>query len=214
MYRHVAPIKEFAGTLLNQYGPQAYEFIKANLAWLPSLSNLQKERAQMPHVAGSVRVEELRPALKRLKEAADQAKCTGPCQVAEDGTRIITKLEWEQPTNAVHGFVLRDDEPTPLLTSYQELVDMTTTARLATIAYVFIASPLAYVPGLPPSTVVMLASDNRFDAQDVERRWRVLEEAFVEQGLLALHSSDGDPKLLSAAGPIYNAAALRILESG
>lgn len=63
----------------------------------------------------------------------------------------------------------------------------------------WVAAPLSHLPGVSPFTISAIPSSNTFSAFDVARRWEVLRAVFSQAGLrLLVHSSDGDPKLVTS----------------
>lgn len=90
-----------------------------NLVFLPSIERVQAARATLCHVPYRMSASALDQTINRIAQQLHQnglARASVIWQVAEDATRILTRLEWDASDNLVFGFILEDDEEAPVFT--------------------------------------------------------------------------------------------------
>lgn len=192
--------KLFASYLRMIIGPMAYETLYRNLEGaLPSLSSANRYiRASNCHVTeGILRCEELSIYLKERKQSP--IVC-----LAEDGTRMVGKVQYDSISNQLVGFVLPTNTETgmPIPFAYParnatEIVNhFLNENAVASFLNVIMAQPL---DGAPPFCLLLFGSDNRYTASDVKKRWNCITTELKRLGISVLTiSSDSDPKYNSA----------------
>lgn len=124
--------------------------------------------------------------------------------LAEDGTRVSPRAEYDERTNALTGLVAPLDHTTGLpkpnyfdASDAQEMANKLKNCSKASTAYVQLAVPLA--PNAAPYVLFYMATNNRFTYSDVLKRWIHTIKVLEEHGIAVLGmASDGDPTLLKA----------------
>jgi len=103
--RHMEVVKKFAMSLLFMAGPAAYGLLHKNMPEaLPSPSTIRKEMSKSYSniVEGEFRFDKLSAHL-------DAHKCPRIVSISEDATRIIRRIEYDEDSNKLVGFVLPVD---------------------------------------------------------------------------------------------------------
>ena len=205
--------KVFYGLLLNNASPWAHKFVSGAL-FGPHLRTSQKARAAFD--AGLVGMELTEESLRPLKEI--HLKRYGlehvPGIVSEDATTAVRRLDaelvetlaarapsevWEAGIK-LWGF----SGGTHFVKSAAELQKLVKSETLAAYVYVYIWVPI--LPAAPWFPFAIVATDNRFDAQWVFDRWRIIHRGCLRYELpLAGHMSDGDSRLRKDDYRINNA---------
>ena len=129
--------------------------------------------------------------------------------LAEDGTRVTPRSQFDGRSNTVTGLVPPlDNKGLPKrnyfdATDAQQTADKLKNCTLASTAYVQLAIPLA--PGAAPFMLFYMATDNRFKSTDVIKRWIHTIELLLKHGITVFGlASDGDPTLLKSMVSITN----------
>lgn len=192
-------IKMFAAYIRMLGGRLLYETLHANLPLsLPSPSTISLYIADKgPNISeGFLRTDELLQYLK------DRNLPLAVC-VSEDVTRTVGKIVYDQSSNKLVGFSLPlNDRGMPETDSFfarsafeieQHFLDEDNS--ISTMAYTIMAQPLA--ENIPPFTLTLYATDNKFKADSVISRWRFITKELAEKGIRAYcYASDGDSRLL------------------
>ncbi|KAG4072027.1 hypothetical protein HA402_008468 [Bradysia odoriphaga] len=201
-YRHDDTTKMFAGFLKMVGGLLAYETLHANFPLsLPSVSTVNRFLTDNgPRVIeGEMRVDEL---LEYLQSRNMPLRIS----ISEDGTRCTAKISYDPKTNQLVGFALPlGSNGMPITSSFparnvQEIYRHFTNSLnfISSTSYVQMAQPTEPT-GATPFCLMMYATDNKFTALDVYRRWNfqagILNGKGIEINNIA---SDGDPRLLMA----------------
>lgn len=123
--------------------------------------------------------------------------------LAEDGTRVTPRAQYDERTNTLTGLVAPLDHtglPKPNYFDASDAQDMANKLKscpLASTAYVQLAVPLA--PNAAPYVLMYMATNNGFTYVDVLKRWVHTIELLKEHGITVLGiASDGDPTLLKS----------------
>ena len=123
--------------------------------------------------------------------------------LSEDATRLTGRLQYDQNTNQIVGFVLPMDKqgmPIPLsfpATSAQVIEKYFENEKIASSLYTIIAQPLQN--DAPCFCLCLYGTDNKFTAEDVLHRWDdTICELKKSDITVAGISSDGDSRLLKA----------------
>ena len=148
--RHEQVMKKFATSLFIYSGPMAYEFLHTNLPnAIPSLRTVQRivSNEYQPLHEGEFRFNALLLHLQTYN-------ATKIITVGEDATRVITRVDYDNETNRLVGFVLScDEEGLPLCdsflaVSFEAIEESFKTADTAKYAFVYMAQALGKaVPG-------------------------------------------------------------------
>ena len=197
-YRYPEPLKAMCAHLYTLTGLQAYEILWANLLpAIPSVSNVKRHL----YSSGIIREGEFR--VKALKKFLQDRNLPLKVWLSEDGTRIIARIQYDISTNQIIGFVLDlDENGLPIVgshpaTSASLIKSYFAEKKTANYAYAIMAQPLA--KNAPPFCLTLFATDNKFTADTVKRRWKWMERALMEEGIEVVGTSaDGDPRLLRA----------------
>ena len=195
--RHDAIIKKFATSLLIYCGPMSYNFISSNLSKaLPCLRTVQQSIAKeyVLFQEGHFRFDELLEHLKNFNASM-------VVSIGEDATRVISKIEYDSETDKVVGFVLPcDQDGLPICdsfiaTSFKAMEGYFNSASLAKYAFVYVAQPLT--KGVPPFCLACIGTDNKFNAEDVMKRWQYIHDQLNQRGIhLVSIGADGDSREL------------------
>lgn len=99
--------------------------------------------------------------------------------LSEDATAVVSKVTYDPSTNQLIGLLLPTDENTgcPKPFSFSagdaETIKSHLLTERSTTVYLVMAQPLD--EEVPPFILQMFGSNNRFDSQDVIRRWKHTE---------------------------------------
>ena len=120
-----------------------------------------------------------------------------------DATRIIRRIDYDENSNKLVGFVLPvDGNHLPLTNSFFaasfEVIEETfVNEKKATFAYVYMAQPMS--PTAPPFCLNIVGTDNRFNSASVLSRWKhMISECATRNIQVISFSGDGDTRLLQS----------------
>lgn len=122
--------------------------------------------------------------------------------ISEDATRITGKIQYDELTNKLIGFVMPLKDGCPQITTYEAtsakaIISGFSTGARANYAYVVMAQPLN--DSAPSFCVSIYGTDSRFSNEDVINRWNIMKCLANKEGIEIIgFSSDGDPRLLKA----------------
>lgn len=139
--------------------------------------------------------------------------------LAEDGTRVSARAEYDERTRTLTGLVAPLEQtglPKPNYfdaSDAQEMAAKLKNCRTASTAYVQLAVPLAL--NAAPYVLFYMGTDNRFTYLDVLKRWMYTIKLLRKHGITVLGiASDGDPTLLKAMLSITGRAGGTCAELG
>lgn len=197
--RHTEVIKKFSMSMLFMAGPTAYDLLHKNMPEaMPSLSTIRKEmrKSYSNLVEGEFRFDKLSAHL-------DAHKCPRLISISEDATRIIRRIEYDENSNKLVGFVLPVDSnflpitDSFLATSFEKIEHFFTNENRATFAYVYMAQPMS--PSVPPFCLNIIGTNNQFKTTSVLARWKhMITECAVRNIQVISFGSDGDTRLLKS----------------
>jgi len=196
--RYDESLKKFCVFLYFVGGRLLYETLQSNLTnSLPSISSLNRfiSTQKQNIVEGEYR-------FKELKEFLLERNLPLCVWVSEDGTRVMGKIQYDQVSNKVIGFVLpfengMADVNAYLATSANTIGQYFQNNEKANYAYVIMAKPLH--ENAPTFCLSIFGTNNRFNHKDVIDRWNIMEKMAADFGIKILgYSSDGDTRLLKA----------------
>ena len=123
--------------------------------------------------------------------------------LSEDATRLTGRIQYDQNTNQIVGFVLPLDKqgmPIPFsfpATSYRVIEKYFQDEKVSSSLYTIIAQPLQN--DAPCFCLFLYGTDNKFTAEHVLGRWDYTVRESKKYGItVAGISSDGDSRLLKA----------------
>lgn len=193
-YRFDDDIKDFAAYFRMLGGRSAYQTIHRNLELaLPSLSSIDRyvRQADDKLVEGELRCAALLEYLKRRKLPLIVS-------LSEDATRIDGRPQYDNKSNQILGFILSlDQHGMPISNAFparnaEEIKKHFSTQKTANFITVVMAQPLAESP---PFCLLLFASDTKFTAEIVVKRWNFISNELKKLGIEALtFSSDSDPR--------------------
>ncbi len=189
-------MKKFSTALLIYSGPLAYEFMHHNMPQaFPSLRTVQniiQLEYSMIH-EGMFR-------FNKLLEHVKVHKLSTYVSIAEDATRIISRVDYDPKTNRCVGFVLpvgQDGLPliySFLAVSFNAIESMFSSSPLAKYAYVYMAQPLT-----SKTRLCCMGTDNKFSAQEVMKRWQYIVTECDKRGIhVTSFGGDGDSRLMKS----------------
>ena len=197
--RHPYMIKQFATALFIYAGPLAYEFLQQNMPEaLPSLRTVQHNvhKEYKP-------IEEGQFCFDGLVEHIHHYNATNIVAIAEDATRVVARVDYDNNTDRCVGFVLPlDGNGLPLVdsfqaTSFNAMQMMFSTASIAKYAYVYMAQPLG--SQVPPFCLACIGTDNKFTTEEVLLRWQHIQAECERRGICVVsYGGDGDSRLMKA----------------
>lgn len=139
--------------------------------------------------------------------------------LAEDGTRVTPRAQYDERTNTLTGLVAPLDHTGLPKRNYfdasnaQDMADKLKNCRLASTAYVQLAVPLD--PNAAPYVLFYMGTDNSFTYADVLKRWLHTIDLLKKHGITVFGiASDGDPTLLKAMLSIMQLADVPCDELG
>ena len=192
-------LKKFATSLFICCGPLAYHFLHQNIPEaLPSLRTVQRiiSTDYMPLHEGTFRYDELLAHIHSYKAAEFVT-------VGEDATRLVSRVDYDNETNKLVGFVLPCDEKGLPLTdaflavSFESMEKAFQVSDIAKYAFVYMAQPLS--EGVPAFCLACMGTNNKFTAQDVLKRWNCNFSESKKRGITVLSfGADGDSRELKA----------------
>ena len=172
--RHDEVIKKFATSLLIYAGPLTYNFLHQNmLEALPCRRTVQNilYHEYHPIQEGYFRFESLLKHLERYSAPK-------VVSIGEDATRVISRIDYDNETDCLVGFVLPCDEKAiPLSTSFkvesfEAMQAIFQSGEFAKYAFVYMAQPLAR--GVPAFCLACLGTNNKFTSEFVLKRWQYI----------------------------------------
>nr|CAI5847436.1 unnamed protein product [Callosobruchus analis] len=122
--------------------------------------------------------------------------------ISEDCTRITEKIKYCSKTNKFKGFPLPLRDGLPETDSYLATTGNVIESHFQTnvkahYACVIMVQPIKY--SVPACSLSVLATDNKFKAEDVTKRWAYIRQTFLDLGVTVLgFSSNGDTRYLKA----------------
>ena len=198
--RHQQLLQKFSISLFIYCGPLAYDFIHSNMPEaLPSLRTVQRELSceYQPIHEGEFRFKELLTHLN----AYESPKVIS---IGEDATRVISRVEYDNETDKLVGFVLPcDNEGLPLTDSFiavtfASIEESFRTAEVAKYAFVYMAQPLWY-QNVPSFCLACMGTNNKFTAEGVLKLWTYIFLECKKLGISVVSfGADGDPRELKA----------------
>lgn len=196
--RYNESLKKFCVFLYFVGGRLLYETLQTNLTnAIPSISSLNRFISSKKEnvVEGEFR-------FLQLKEFLIERNLPLCVWVSEDATRLVGKIEYDQISNKIVGFVLPFDNGVAninafLATSASAIGKYFQNNEKANYAYVIMAKPLE--DKSPAFCLNIFGTNNKFNFEDVINRWNTMEKLASEVGITILgYSSDGDTRLLKA----------------
>lgn len=190
-------IKQFSLYLLYTGGRLLYETVYANMKnILPSISTLNRFVGKSSNIDEGVFDYD---GLLHFLEERDLPKVVW---ISEDGTRVTGKIEYDQKSNKLVGFVLPLKKGIPQTDSFiarsaKFIQDCFKNENKSNYAYIIMVQPLfSYAPSF---CLAIFGTDNRFTANDVLYRWENIKLNLEKRGIVLLGiSSDGDTRLMKA----------------
>lgn len=196
---HAEVMKKFSISILLMAGPSAYKLLHANMPEaLPSLSTIQRKikKSYSPIVEGEFRFDHLSSHLEAHN--APRIVC-----ISEDASRIVSRIEYDDESDKMVGFVLPVDDKFVFVTdtfyayTFEWIEKMFGTAAKSSYAYLYMAQPLA--SHVPPFCLCLFGTKNKFDTKAVLYRWKYIIQECSRRNIHVLcFSSDGDSRLLNA----------------
>lgn len=178
-------------------GRSAYQTLHRNLPLaLPSISTTDLYIRQMNDVLieSQLRSQGLLTHLKLRKLPLIVS-------LSEDATRIVGRPQYDSKTNQILGFVAPIDEngmPIPFSFSANnadEIIKHFSGAETAHYVNVVMAQPLC--ENASPYCLLLYATNSKFTAGDVIKRWNFIKNEFKQLGITSLtFCSDSDPRLV------------------
>ena len=198
--RHSEVMKKFAISLLFTAGSLAYELVHKNMPEaFPSLRTVQKEvnKKYCSMVEGEFQFD-------MLSDHLDAYNAPRVISISEDGTRVLSRIEYDEESDKFIGFVLPvNDKYIPVndsfcgCASFEDIERIFSTSVKASFAYVYMAQSLS--PTVPPFCLALIGTDNHFDTRAVLSRWNyMIKECSARNIHIISFGSDGDSRLLSA----------------
>lgn len=139
--------------------------------------------------------------------------------LAEDGTRVTPRSQYDERTNTLTGLVAPLDQTGLPKQNYfdasdaQQMANKLKSCPLASTAYVQLAVPLA--PNAAPYVLFYMGTNNGFTYLDVLKRWIYTIELLEKNGITVFGiASDGDPKLLKSMVSLTDLAVVPCAELG
>ena len=96
--------------------------------------------------------------------------------IGEDATRVISRIDYDNETDRLVGFVLPCDDSglpvvdTYLAVSFDSIKESFSNGEVAKYAFVYMAQPLCQ--NVPAFCLACLVTDNKFTAEQVLKRWK------------------------------------------
>ena len=197
--RHQQLLRKFSISLFIYCDALAYDFIHSKMPEaLPSLRTVQRELSSkyQPIHEGEFRFKELFTHLN----AYESPKVIS---IGEDATRVISRVEYDNETDKLVGFVLPcDNEDLPLTDSFiavtfASIEESFRTAEVAKYAFVYMAQPLCQ--NVPSFCLACMGTNNKFTAEGVLKLWTYIFLECKKLGISVVSlGADGDPRELKA----------------
>ena len=205
-------MKKFATSLFIYCGPLAYNFLHQNMPeGLPSLRIVQNILLNEYHPIneGSFRFQEL---LQHLNSYGVPKLVS----IGEDATRLISRIDYDNETDRLVGFVLPCDASglpvvdTYLAVSFDSIKESFSKGELAKYAFVYMAQPLSQnVPAfclacfgtqnVPAFCLACFGTNNKFTAEHILKRWKYIFLECKKIGIdVVSFGADGDSRELKS----------------
>lgn len=174
--------KKFAIYVFYVGGRLLYETLYANMPKaLPSITTLNRFVAD-----NRTAIEEGEFDFKGLSMYLEKINLERIIWIAEDATRVKSKIEYNSNTNKVVGFVLPLENGIPIkdkfvATSAKKIKYFFNSGVKSHYAYVITAQPLS--SDSPAYCLCIFGTDNKFTAEDVCSRWKYLKKTAEEFGI-------------------------------
>lgn len=129
-------------------------------------------KIKSPIIEGQIRA-------KELSEYLDNLQAVKVVWISEDATAILTKVVYDPSTNQLIGIVLPIDKTTGCPDSFTfmatdaEKIKQHLMHERSNMVYLVMGQPLD--ERIPPFVIQMFGSSNKFDSQDVVKRWNFVE---------------------------------------
>lgn len=198
----------FAQTVKLYGGRRLTDLFSLNLAG-PSLSTVKLANKKGVQFVGGFRPEIFSAVASIYKNAIEAYGLVGPIPVlmAEDETKIKTRVSWESRSDTMTGFcgrvddhvcepgysvVVGDDEA-----GYNKILDSFQNCRMGTFARVIMVNPLH--TKLPRLVIAICCTCNSFNSSWVREQWVHMEKLWAAEckqvvGPIIGHASDGDSR--------------------
>lgn len=197
--RYDPEVKRWAAFLRMLSGPTAYNTLQKNLELaLPSLSRINYfvQNTHNTFIEGVLRCEEL--LLYLQENNLPLSVC-----ISEDATRIVGRVQYNSKKNQLIGFVLplnQNGIPTPFAYSAKNTDEIvrhfTSDTDVSNSIITVMAQPIAKVP---PFCLLFYGTNNKFNGEDVSKRWNYINKKLKELNIIVLTaSSDSALKYNSA----------------
>lgn len=197
--RHQELLRKFSISLFIYCGPVAYHFIHSNMPEaLPSLRTVQRAVSSeyKPIHEGKFRFKELLEHLNAYSSPKVVA-------IGEDATRVISRVEYDNETDKLVGFVLPcDKDGLPLgdsfiAVTFASIEESFKKAEVAKYAFVYMAQALC--ENVPAFCLACMGSNNKFTAEDVLKSWTFLLLECKKLGIAVVSfGADGDSREMKA----------------
>ena len=197
--RHSEVVKKFSTSFFLYAGSMAYNLVHQNMPdALPCLRTVQENiHAEYYSLSeGQFRFDELASYLKKFDAPLVVA-------VSEDATQVISRVEYDNETNRLVGFLLPcDSNGLPVADSFlalslESIEECFKSQEISKFAYVFMARCISQ--HIPAFCLGCIGSSNCFDATDVLQRWQyIFSECQKRNITIVSFGSDGDSHLLRA----------------
>ena len=203
-------MKDICASILLRSSASTYEMIRDELGdLLPALSTLQRHISKRSYgVEEGMEASNLDRVLEKLREDYSARECKDVI-IAEDATTVSPGLQHMKGTRRILGLSHHPSEDSKdpqnaaaqLFDNLQMLKDIIAKASVGTLAthvYIYVVV-FPFAPKVPPVTVAFFATNNRFNAEQVEANWTTLRNALARKGFNVLgHATDGDVRPLKA----------------
>ena len=117
--------------------------------------------------------------------------------IREDATCVISRIDYDNETDCLVGFVMPCDDNGVLLTvffkadCYESMQAIFRNGEFAKYAFVYMAQPLAR--GVPAFCLACLGTNNRFTSEHVFKRWQYIYTECKKLGITVISfGADGD----------------------
>ena len=139
---------------------------------LPSLSTVQRV------ISTKQRINEGEFQFDQLEQHLNEWKSKPYVHIQLDDTRIINRIEYDELTNRFLGFCLPLRNGIPecdafILDTYEDIKDAVGKNAAAKYAHCILAQPVDGVA--PPSILLVLGTDFKYDFKVIQQRWRHIE---------------------------------------
>ena len=123
--------------------------------------------------------------------------------IAEDATRVISRVDYDSETNKLVGFVLPcNDKGIPIgdsfmAVSFDSIEQAFRDGTKAKYAFTYMAKPLA--EGVPAFCLSCSGTNNQFTRELVLKRWKYIHTECLKRGISVVSfGADGDSREMSA----------------